>query len=254
MPAKRHSNDRIEVRPGRVQANGARIRTLRLRMKLTQEALSRRCGLDTGTISRLESGAQVFPSSIHVVAKALGATYDELLLETQAAQPVPDPLLSSAELLISESPSTTVDKQELIRKIHLLMERIGAESPIASVNSSGTIDIILSIDCAMPDIIRLVSAFANKALDDLNVSSITLTDPAMFAFIGGSSGSGLVPTIQLPPLLEVLRSIVKLPTFAEGSVGLRTLRQFVSRTPATIEVSVPELRKAVLTRISETTC
>lgn len=81
MPATQNQAPTIRV-------NGRAIKAARLRLGLTQPALSERTAdlgrrMDTGQLSRYERGlAQPHPASLPVLARALGVETDDLLETT----------------------------------------------------------------------------------------------------------------------------------------------------------------------------
>ena len=64
---------------------GERVKIARERKKMTRAALARYCGVDPGSITRVEQGAQAFDlPPLIAAAEALGVTIDSLLREGQA--------------------------------------------------------------------------------------------------------------------------------------------------------------------------
>lgn len=57
---------------------GATVRTLRLSLGWSQEDLARQAGIRQGTVSAIERGGRARPSTVRLVAEALGVTVPEV--------------------------------------------------------------------------------------------------------------------------------------------------------------------------------
>lgn len=179
MPRKKHSHDSAAIRAGAVLVNGQKIKTLRAAKNLTQEELSHRSGVSISAISDMENGGPSFPAKVHDVATILDVAFEELAILPRDAN---SPSSASVEVHHTFHPDLKMpgsaeqyDNARIAELAHEMMCVLGTKHKITIIHIVDANSVLVRIEIADEDLPKLINGFADKKLDVLQVSEISLS-------------------------------------------------------------------------------
>lgn len=153
-----------------VQPDGEKIKQLRLAKGWQVEELANEAGLSIGTVENIERGQPCFKVTLRRIAKSLEDNYQTLLVgaEPEPQRPIADIRITCDIILAAPYEEFDAAKQ-LVAFIKTLEERINAFLQIEVKDVKPGKSVIVTVEMASSDIVKLLKAWAKRELADLPI-------------------------------------------------------------------------------------